>query len=309
MNYDIKITGDQDDNGSLEFDRLNLITQTTKEIATKALMLKIRGFSEIKPDAKLQPALAIRLESLSGSETGGTALLLNCDIFEQTIKSLQLNAFKPTEEILKLSPMALVIQTFRAALIDEEDKDNLDKPLVKTLLKFKKNFISDDEVFLFSNRSSIPEIKVTKSDFGKIELLEESIPEPTKIVINGQLDEMKVSKNKLGLLTKDGMVNVFANNEDIIRGIVDFMGKEVTITGMAHYKPSGHLSYVEIQEYVQPGEKDSLFSRKPTAMTAKQQLLFQSKQVKKKNLISDLIGKWPGDESDEEFDKLLKDLD
>ena len=40
MNYDIKIRGDKEDNGLLEFDRLNQITQITKEIATKALMLK-----------------------------------------------------------------------------------------------------------------------------------------------------------------------------------------------------------------------------------------------------------------------------
>jgi len=167
MNYDIKIRGDKNDNGMLEFDRLNLITQSTKEIATKALMLKIRGFSDIKPDNKLKQALAIRLQSLNGSKTEGTSLLLDCDNFEETIKNLQLNMFKPTEELLKLTPMALVIQTFRSALLDDEDKDNLDKPLLKTLLKFKKNFVSDNEVFFFSNRQSIPEIEITKSDFRK----------------------------------------------------------------------------------------------------------------------------------------------
>jgi hypothetical protein len=163
MNYDIKIRGDKNDNGMLEFDRLNLITQSTKEIATKALMLKIRGFSDIKPDNKLKQALAIRLQSLNGSKTEGTSLLLDCDHFEETIRNLQLNMFKPTEELLKLTPMALVIQTFRSALLDDEDKDNLDKPLLKTLLKFKKNFISDNEVFFFSNRQSIPEIEITKN--------------------------------------------------------------------------------------------------------------------------------------------------
>lgn len=69
MNYAIKIRGDKNDNGMLEFDRLNLITQSTKEIATKALMHKIRGFSDIKPDKKLKQALAIRLQSLNGSKT------------------------------------------------------------------------------------------------------------------------------------------------------------------------------------------------------------------------------------------------
>ncbi len=38
MNYDIKISGEEEDNGLLEFDRLNLLTKSAKDIATKALM-------------------------------------------------------------------------------------------------------------------------------------------------------------------------------------------------------------------------------------------------------------------------------
>lgn len=306
MNYDIKIRGDKNDNGMLEFDRLNLITQSTKEIATKALMLKIRGFSDIKPDNTLNQALAIRLQSINGSKTEGTSLLLDCDHFEETIRNLQLNMFKPTEELLKLTPMALVIQTFRSALLDDEIKDNLDKPLLKTLLKFKKNFVSDNEVFFFSNRQSIPEIEITKNDFKKIEYLEDSIPEPKKIIINGQLDEMKVSKNKLGLVTQDGFVNIFADDNTIIHGIVDFMGKEVTISGMAHFKPTGQLSYIDIREYFEPGQKDSFYSRKPISMNIEQQQLFQIKQGKKRNPLTAITGKWPGEES---FDDLIKMLD
>ncbi|RNI33620.1 hypothetical protein EFY79_18545 [Hanamia caeni] len=306
MNYDIKIRGAKEDNGYLEFDRLNLITQSTKEIATKALMLRLRGFSDIKPDSKLKAALFLRLESLSGNKLEGTSMLIDCDHFEETIKKLQLDFFRPTQEILKLTPMALVIQSFRSALLENEDKDYLDKPLLKSLLKFKKNFASDNEVFFFSNRNSIPEIEVTREDFKKIEVLEESIPEPRKIIINGQLDEMKVSKNRLGLLTKEGVVNIFANDNSIIHGIVNYMGKEVTISGIANYRPGGQLSYIEIEQYFEPGKSDDFFSRKPKAMTVEQQVLFQLKQGKKKNPLSDLIGKWPGDES---FDDLLKMLD
>ncbi len=56
-------------------------------------------------------------------------------------------------------------------------------------------------------------------------------------------------------------------------------------------------------------DDDGSFARKPITMTAQQQLLFQSKQGKNIDLIKNLLGKWPGDESDEEFDKLIKNLD
>lgn len=309
MNYDIKIIGGDSDNGLLEFDRLIRITQSTKDIATKALMLKIRGFSDIPPDNSIKKALEIRMQNLSGNRTEGTEMLLDCDNFENSLKGFQDNIFNTANNILQLTPISLVIQTFRSALLDGEDRDDLDKPLLKSLLKFKKNFVSKKEVFYFSNRQSVPEIEVRLEDFKKIELLEDSIPEPKKIIISGQLDEIKISKSKLGLITEDGIVNVFANNKSIIEGILKFIGKEVTISGMANFKPSGQLSYVEIEEYTEPGINDKFFSKKPSSMSAEQQILFQLKNGKKGNPLSEIIGKWPGNETDEEFEKMLNELD
>lgn len=267
--------------------------------------LRIGGFSEIRPPKHLLKSLSIYLESLSGNKTEGTYLLLNCEHFEKNIASLQLNAFKPAEELLQLTPMSLVIQTFRAALIEEEDKDYLDKPLLKTLLKFKKNFTNANEIIYFSNRSSVPAIEVTIDDFDKIEDLEESIPEPNKVIINGKLDEMKYSKSKLVLVTDQGPVNAFSKDASSIYSIKDYFGKELTITGMAHYKPGGKLSFIEIQDFAEPGESDKLFSRLPHAMSVQQQIAFEVRSGKSKNPLKEITGQWPGEESLEDLLKLL----
>jgi hypothetical protein len=311
MNYDIKILGEDEDNGLLEFDRLNLLTKSTKDIATKALMFRLRGFSDINPDKNLKKALAMRLQSISGSEQDGTSLTIDCTHFSETIKGLQLEMFKPKEEVLQLTPMALVINSFQTALSEESEDADLDKPLLKALMSFKKNFISDNEIFYLANRGTIAEVRLIKDDFQKIGQLEDSIPEPKKVIINGQLDEMKISKGKLGLQTNQGFVNVFANDKTIIENIVSFMGKEVTISGLAHYKPNGQLSFVEIQEFWQPNSSDKYFSKKPNAMTAKQQILFQVKQGKGSKsfeALKAMVGMWPGDETDEEFEELIKDI-
>jgi len=311
MNYDIKILGEDEDNGLLEFDRLNLLTKSTKDIATKALMFRLRGFSDINPDKNLKKALAMRLESISGSGQDGTSLTINCTHFSETIKGLQFEMFKPREEVLQLTPMALVISSFQTAINDDSEDADLDKPLLKSLMSFKKNFISDNEIFYMANRGTIAEVRLTKDDFQKIGLLEDRIPEPKKVIVNGQLDEMKVSKGKLGLQTEQGFVNVFANHKSIIENIVGFMGKEVTISGLAHYKPNGQLSFVEIQEYNEPGARDRFFSKKPTAMTAHQQLLFQAKQSKKSSSLSALksiSGLLKDEINDKEFEEMLEDI-
>lgn len=311
MNYDIKISGDEGENGLLEFDRLNRLTKSTKDIATKALMLKLRGFSEITPHKALKKALAIRLLGVQESENDGTSLTIDCNFFSDTIKGLQLELFKPKEEVLGLTPMALVIQSFQAALSDNNEEADLDRPLLNALMSFKGNFTSDNEVFYIANRGSIPEVRLTKGDFQKIGLLEFKIPESKKVIVNGKLDEMKVSKGKLGLQTEQGFVVVNNKDGSIIPKIVEFMGKDVTIAGMAHYKPNGQLSFIEIQDFSEPGEKDSFFSKKPIAMTAHQQLLFQTKKVKKSSsldALKSISGLLKDEISDEQFKEMLTDI-
>lgn len=311
MHYDIKIFGDDKEHGLLEFDRLNLLTKSTKDIATKALMLRLRGFSDINPDKSLKKALAMRLQSIAVGGNNGTALTIDCTHFSETIRGLQLEMFKPKEDVLQLTPMALVIGSFQAALSEEGEDADVDKPLLKSLMGFKKNFMSDNEVFYMANRGTIAEVRLTKQDFQKIEQLEDSIPEPKKVIVNGQLDEMKISKGKLGLQTEQGLVNVFANEASIMERIVRFMGKEVTISGMAHYKPNGQLSFIEIQEYMEPGARDKFFSKKPTAMTAQQQVLFNAKQSKKSSSLAALMsisGLLKDEISDKQFQEMLNDI-
>lgn len=51
----------------------------------------------------------------------------------------------------------------------------------------------------------------------------------------------------------------------------------------------------------------TFFSRKPKSETVEQQL---ERQIREKggNQLAKIMGKWPGDETDEEFEKLLNDL-
>ena len=310
MNYDIKIIGDIEDNGLIEFDRLSLLTKSTKEIATKALMLQLRGYSDIKPDKHISKALELRLKSLIGNEKDGTSMTIDCNHFSETIKGLQLDIFKPNEQLLQTTPMALVINSFQSALSNNQLEVDIDKPLLKALINFKKNFITDNEIFYLSNRGSLPEVKLTKNDFLTISLLEESIPEPRKVIVNGKLDEIKVSKGKLGLQTENGIITVIAKSETALNEIFKYIGKEITITGMAHFKPNGQLSFVEVNEFGQPNATDKYFSKKPNAMTAQQQLLFQIKQGKGSNSLAALesiMGLLKDDISDVEFDEMLKD--
>lgn len=191
---------------------------------------------------------------------------------------------------------------------NDSDKNLLDKALVKNLKDLKSFFRSNNEELIISNRGSLPELHLKKSDFGRIKELEDSIPDPQNVVINGIIDILEHSKSKITVKTEQG--NLLGNitnkfQQDVIK---DFWGKEATIYGVGHFKPNGKLSYVEIERIFESTEEDKYFSKIPFSENTIQQIQRQTSKNPTKNWMNEIAGKWPGQESDEEFEKLLKEL-
>ena len=239
-------------------------------------------------------------------EAGGDTLLtLDADNFQNL--PMQLDFFSDKTDFNNLTPMALVIKTFTAALGENEDKNLLDEPLIDELIKFRKFFNNDTEKILLSNRKSIPEVQFSEKEIDKIEALYKTIPGPQKTIINGVIDEMKFSKKQLVLVTNDKQrVVIIPPSDKLLSEVKDFFGREITLTGMAYFKPGGQLSYMKLESFNEPGNADKLFSFKPGKMNVQQQIALQIREGKKRNSMDEIIGKWPGDESLEELLDMLK---
>lgn len=312
MHYDIKIKQGNKDNSLLEFDRLNLLTKSTKDIATKSLMFKLKGVSDIKPDKDLKQALSMRLQNISKNNGEDIILTVDCKPFSETINEIQLDFFNPQNSLLELTPMALVINAFHSALNNKEGEAELDKPLLKSLYDFKMNFINEKEVISLANRGTTVEVQLKKDDFEKIKTIEESIPESQKVLINGLLDELKLSKGRLGIQTEQGLVHLITTDRAMIKEISKFIGQEITLSGIANFNLKGQLSNIEVQQFRKPEENDVYFSKKPVAMTAKQQMFFKLKKNKKNQdalkTFKNLSGLMKDEIDDEHFKQILKDI-
>lgn len=307
MKYEIRLAGADQDDGKIELDRLVQLAQSITNIARGALQVKLVGISNEKGrrSEKISTALKIRLSDL---KKGSTILELECDPFKSTLEGQPGNLFKSEilEQLPDKTPMSLVIEAFREAMNYDEDSTFLDKPLLKKLKDFKKIFVSNDELLTISNGGSIPEITLRKSDFKKIGVLEESIPEPQEIVINGVVEELKYSKLRVGIATKQGLVNAVLSEELEPMDISKYWGQELTIAGRMHFLPSGKPSFIYIERIFNPNEFDGYFSKTVHKLNIEQQIQKKIKHQKHNNLLGDIVGQWPGDESIEE---ILKDLD
>ena len=307
MKYEIRLAGADQDDGRIDLDRLIQLAQSITNIARGALQLKLVGISNEKGrrSEKISTALKIRLSDL---KKGSTVLELECDSFKSTLQGHPGDLFKSEilEQLPDKTPMSLVIESFREAMDYNEGSTFLDKPLLKKLKDFKKIFISNDELLTISNQGSISEITLRKSDFKRIGVLEESFPEPQEIVINGVVEELKYSKLRVGIATKQGLVNAVLSEELEPMDISKYWGKELTIAGRMHFLPSGKPSFIYIERVFNPDEFDEYFSKPVNKLNIEQQIQKKIKTQKHINLLGDIIGQWPGNES---IDDILKDLD
>lgn len=306
MIYEIKFTGADQDDGSIELERLALLSHNILNIAKGALQIRLLGISTERgrPSENITRALKIKLKKL---KKGSTILELECDTFQNTLKGLQGDFFK--EEILnelpQMTPMSLVINSYHEALSDGE-KNNLDRALLKSLRDIRKLLIDDEEQIIISNRGSIPKLKLKKKDFRKIELLEEESPIPQQVIVNGIVELLQYSKSRIIIHTSEGVVNGYLSEQIVTDDISKYWGKEITVAGTANYKSNGRMSFIEVERLFAPGKEDAYFSHIKMKDTSEQQLQKHLKDFSYTNGLKELVGKWPGDES---LDEIIKSLD
>jgi hypothetical protein len=127
------------------------------------------------------------------------------------------------------------------------------------------------------------------------------------VILNGFLKSLRYSKRKVCIVTKNGAVDCFLSETIAPDEISPFRGKEVTITGKVHHR-SDKKPVVEIERVFKAAEGDQYFSKIPKSETVEQQIRRRLAEQGYKNRLSEIVGKWPGDETDDEFEKLMKML-
>jgi len=308
MKYEIKINMADEASGTINLKRFEIIAESIRKISEGALQIRLKGISAPKRPRKVELEKALNI-NLTGIKKGSTCLELEAEPFEKTLGNYQMDVFRQEtqKELPKLTPMSLFMNTYTEALKENPSSDLLDKPLLRELKNYRKAFLTEKETMVFSNQGTQKSITLNKATFDKIRILEEELPNPKPVLIRGKVELLKYSKQKVTIQTDEGMINGFINDDIKPEEIGKYWGKEITVAGTAHYKPGGK-SIIEIDRFAEPEAGDEYFSKKPQAETVNQQIARQFQEGKSPNALGDLVGKWPGDETDEEFEQLLREI-
>lgn len=307
MLYEIRMSGPPEDDGSISLDRMWRLAKNLSDIARGALQIRLEGLSKTRgrTNQQLQDATEIRVKNI---KAGSTVLELECDSFRKTLSGLQGDVFRMSgfEQLPDQTPMSLIITSFQDALSESPlEEAFLDKPLLKELRHFQRVFLSNEETISFANQGSVPILKLTSPELNKIKVLEEQTPEAQTVLVNGIVETLKYSTSKVVIKTKEGNINARLSEDLSPKEVREYWGEEISITGTAHYKPSGRIAFLEIEKIFEPGEGDDYFSTLPGTETVEQQIQRQLKEKGYANQLSEVVGQWPGDE---DFESLLEQL-
>ncbi|MCK4306165.1 MAG: hypothetical protein KAY24_18135 [Candidatus Eisenbacteria sp.] len=153
-------------------------------------------------------------------------------------------------------------------------------------------------------------VRVTREAIPRFGELVSRIPDPQHVRLAGKLDQIRDSDCSLVLQLPE--------NEETVKGIATSAHMEdlrrlwrqaVLVSGQAHFNVAGGVQRIDVEHIAQASEEDlGLWAQPPRPLFhATRPAEFRVSQGPRSG-INAIIGKWPGDESDEEIALALEQL-
>ena len=193
------------------------------------------------------------------------------------------------------------------ATILEGERDDVvaDRALLDSCARFAQ--VSGggyDGISLEGLRGRSAPLVIRSSDAPRIELLRDETPRPQAARVAGTLDTVSASRSDVVLTLKDGTRVPGRMEEHNLEALRSLLGKEVVVSGMAHYRPSGRLLLVDVEALDVARAEDRVFQRAPVAR--KQKVVIEPTSPIDTSGVSAFFGTWPGEETDAELLEALR---
>jgi hypothetical protein len=217
---------------------------------------------------------------------------------------LQQQDFWLTPPAAEDTAISLVARSVRDATAEVLESDYYDAGVLKGLLGFKP-FLKTEarSVELFCGDRSREHTVLTMAEMDKAERLKVRTPEPQAFIVSGHLDAIHHSRRRFELVVPEGQVIPGRIDEEFLtaESMRQYWGKEVTVKGTVHFKPSGRVQLLEAQliKAKEPGEE--VFAEAPHVQMEAEFVAEALQAAERRDWLKDIWGKWPGDEPVEEI--------
>jgi hypothetical protein len=139
--------------------------------------------------------------------------------------------------------------------------------------------------------------------------LSDRTPPPTQIRLTGVLDMIRHSTRSFGLLLEDGAeVRGVLEAQEQMGDLTRFLGAKLLVLGRAVYRPSGKLLRIDAHSFHSGDGQPQLFGKVPPPRERRPLIIRTKPSDQSRKGVGAFFGIWPGEESDEDFARMLKEV-
>lgn len=187
-----------------------------------------------------------------------------------------------------------------------EDSDLYDEGFLAICLRLNRVFTYGYDNVMLSSASAPHVTTFTPEKIESISQLKRRLPRPMRANIAGKVEYVKHSDKQFVIELSDGTKVKGIATDQIAEQLNDAWGMHVLVQGQISFQASGKVSHIDAEAVTKTtSDKTAMWSRAPRPLGVSQQLLLPVSQSPRSG-IAQLIGRWPGDESDDEVEEALK---
>jgi hypothetical protein len=305
-NYSLRLIGPEAHGLPLPLALLREVLDSLEESARRAVRLRLEGRSTARgtPPGWLDRACAIQV---LGIRAGSTVIEFAVPTLVESVPD-RLGELEREDD---LAPGATCLTLLSEGLADatsgRADSDRFDRRLLETLSEWRRVLDRGiTTIELGNERATVTRLDAEGAD--TIRQLEQRTPPPQRVRVSGRLDAIR-HHDLLFTLVLDGGAT--------LRGIADNVrpsdlarhwGAHVVVEGLAVFKPSGQVLRIEADLVEAAGADAAMWSQVPHAVWSDIPQDDLRRSQGPDSGINAIIGKWPGDETDDEIFEAIERL-
>lgn len=307
--YKVSIKGLPTPKGAITFSALRRIIDILSDGSERALRLALEGESVKKGPVPTWLAKSTDF-ILTAIGPGSTTLEFSVPTLGE-IASEQIQQQDLWNTVPEPDETALTLLS--KSIIDAEqenlESERYDSGILDTLLGFKK-ILEDDNlnIQLTSESRKQDNFKIDNVALQKIEKLKIETPDPQAVLLTGFCNLIQHSNRRFDLTLEDGRTVRGKIDEKAIalEQLRNLWGKKVTIKGIIYFTASKKPRFLEAQIITARQIGDEAFKTINLPLPT-MEIVSKVREKSNQKIVSDIWGKWPGDENVDDILNALKE--
>lgn len=244
-----------------------------------------------------------------GIEAGSTLLVIEAPTLLEAAPALfgQVALFEPIDS--SESAFGVMEQTLRAAVDGRGDSDLFDQSLLSVFHRFDRILGAGFSFIELTNgKDGRDRVVVDRTSVAAVDRLIRATPEPQRARVAGTLDTIRHSDRMFTLLVDDGKAMKGIADGIAAEQLAGLFGQSVTVAGTAVFRPSGSLLRIEADSVQASGPDAAVWARVPAPLFRDLDMAGLRQPQGLRSGVNAIVGRWPGEETEEEMAAALREL-